>query len=217
MTTSDVERSPAPDNGVGTPGSAAASSTGEGRAAPARPSLSDKAAAPVLVKLPAPVAVRLSQLCWVLSLASGAVAIVYLFVIRVPQLPEIVSLIKGVDASRADATYQTAADIIFWSIFGAMTAIVLVQITLLVSFSNRRPHTRWWLLGTVLVQSAVFFLCRELAAIGERGVPLVRVLLIQLALAVLALLFSALRSALKWTARRHDVQRGTVGSGDVGI
>lgn len=166
-----------------------------------------------MVKLPAPVSVRLSQLCWVLSIATGAVGVVYLFVIRQPQMPEIVALIRGVDGSRADETYQTAADIIFWTVFGAMVAILLCQITFLVSFSNRRPHTRWWLLGTVLLQGVVFLICREMVAVGDRGAPLISVMLIQLGLAVIALLVSTLRKALRWTARRVDVQRGTSDEG----
>jgi hypothetical protein len=215
MTTSDLERRSGSDNEVGSPG-AGSTPAGEGRAAPARPSLSNKAAAPVLVKLPAPASVRLSQLCWVLSLAVGAAGIVYLFIIRQQQLPEIVGVIKGVDGTRADATYETAADILYWSVFGALVGIVLVQIALLVSFSNRRPKMRWWLLGTTLLLGAVFLVCRELVALGDRGVPLVRVLLIQLGLAVLGLLFGALPRALHWTARKHDVvHAGGGSSGDL--
>lgn len=215
MTTSDLERRPDPDKGVGEP-DARSTPVGEGRAAPARPSLSNKAAAPVLVKLPAPASVRVSQLSWMLSLAVGAVGIVYLFIIRQQQLPDIVALIKGVDDTRADATYETAADILYWSVFGALVGIVLVQVALLVSFSNRRPKMRWWLLGTVLLLGAVFLVCRELVAVGDRGVPLVRVLLLQLGLAVLGLLVSTLPAALHWTARQHDVSHGVGGtSGDL--
>ncbi|MGP3535707.1 hypothetical protein ACTU3I_12995 [Microbacterium sp. RD1] len=206
MTTSDLERRPEPDNDVGRTG-AASEPSGEGRAAPARPSLADKAAAPVLVKKPAPVSVRASQLAWVLSLAAGAVAVVYLFIIRQQQLPEIVTAIRAVDDTRADATYDAAADIVFWVVFGAFVAMWLVQVTLLVSFSNRRPNTRWWLLGTVLFTGLAFLACREMVAIGDRGVPLVRILLLQLGLAVLGLLLAALPGALRWTARKHDVAR----------
>lgn len=212
MTTSDLERRRDPDNGVAGRG-LPSNTTGEGRAAPARPSLSDKEAAPVLVKLPAPASVRLSQLSWVLSLAVSAVAVVYLFIIREPQLPEIVGVIKGVDESRADATYDTAADIVFWSVFGVLVALWLVQVTLLVSFSNRRPHIRWWLLGTALLQGGVFLVCRELVAVGERGIPLERVLLLALALAVVGLLFATFPRALRWTARKHDVVRGAGAAG----
>lgn len=211
MTTSDLERRPDPDKDAGRPGDRSVPG-GEGRAAPARPSLSDKAAAPVLVKLPAPASVRLSQLCWVLSLAVGAAAVVYLFIIRQQQLPDIVALIRGVDDTRADATYDTAADILYWSVFGALVGIVLVQVALLVSFSNRRPKMRWWLLGSVLLLAATFLVCRELVAVGDRGVPLVRVMLLQIGLAVLGLLFSTLPAALHWTARQHDVRRDVGGS-----
>lgn len=206
MTPSDIERHSA-SRSVARGTDADSRTAGEGRAAPARPSLSDKPAAPVLVSLPAPVSVRLSQLCWVLSLAIGAVAIIYVFVIRQQQLPDIVAVIQGVDESRAEATYQTAADILYWSVFGAMVLVLLLQIVYLVSFSNRRPHARWWLLGTVLVQSGVLLVCREMIAVGDRGVPLEQAMLVQLGLAVLALAWAALPGALRWTARRHDVRR----------
>ncbi len=51
-------------------------------AKPERPALHDKAAAPVMVKMPPPAGVRLAQICWVLSLVVGAIAVGYLFVIR---------------------------------------------------------------------------------------------------------------------------------------
>ena len=216
MTASDIERASASGNGA-RGGSRDSEPVGEGRAAPARPSLHNKPGAPVLVSLPAPVTVRLAQLCWVFSLAVGAVAIVYSFVIRQAQMPEIVALIKGVELDRADATYETAADIVFWSIFGCMIAVVLVQIALLVSFSNRRPNIRWWQLGTVIFFAVVVVLAREVIAVGDRGVPLERIMLIQLGLAVLALLFSTLFGALKWTARRHDVRRAGDDSSDIGL
>jgi hypothetical protein len=88
----------------------------------------------------------------------------------------------------------------------------LAQVTMLVSFSNRRPNTRWWLLGTVLVQALAFLACRELIAIGPRGVPLVQIQLLALGLAVLGLLFAALPGALRWTARKHDVGRAAGGT-----
>ena len=49
-----------------------------------------------------------------------------------------------------------------------------------------------------------------MVAIGEHGVVLERMLLIQLGLAVLGLLCSLLPQALRWTARKYDVRRGPV-------
>lgn len=183
---------------------------------PQRPPLSNKQSAPVLVKVPPPFVVRISQLLWVLSLLVGGIAVVYLFIIRTQQLPDIADVVRNVDESRVEATYTTVADIIYWSIFGALVGLLLVQITLLVSFSSRRPNVRWWQLGTVFAHAGVFLLARELVAIGERGTPLTRMLLLQLGLAALGLLFSALPAALHWTARRHDVRRAdSAGAGDL--
>ncbi|TFV98776.1 hypothetical protein [Orlajensenia leifsoniae] len=175
---------------------------------PDRPSVTGKEAAPVLVKLPPPFFVRLSQIAWVMSLMAGGVAIGYLLIIRKAQLPAIADLVKSVDGSRADVTYATAADIVFWSVFTPLVVIVLAQIAMQVSFANRRPNVRWWQFGSVLFLGGVLLITRELVAFGERGQPLDRILLIQLGLAVLGLLLSLLPQALHWTAREHDIRRG---------
>ena len=182
---------------------------------PTRPPLTGKEGAPVLVKLPAPFVVRLSQVAWALSLIMGAAAVVYLVVIRQAQLPDIADMVRGVDATRADDTYELAADIIFWSAFGVLVAIIALQITFQVSFANRRPNVRWWLFGTLVVQAGVCLLAGELVAVGDRGIPLNRLLQAQLALAAIGLLLSVLPPALKWSARRVDVRRSGAGV-DVG-
>lgn len=176
--------------------------------APDRPALTGKAGAPVIVKLPPPFVVRLSQLAWITSLLAGAAAVVYMFVIRQAQLPEIADLVRAVDDTRAEATYTTASDIIFWAMFTPAVAILLVQVALLVSFANRRPNVRWWLFASVLFQGGVFLMVRQLLAFGERGAPLEQILLVQLGLAVAGLLLSVLPPALRWTARKHDIRGG---------
>ncbi|MET0295799.1 MAG: hypothetical protein ABW024_00245 [Microbacterium sp.] len=201
MTTSEVEKADA-----GRSNSIRPSAEDRRAGAPARPTLIGKPAAPVIVKVPPPLVVRFSQVFWLLSLVAGAVAVVYMVVIRQGQLPEIEALVRAVDATRADATYTTAADIIFWAVFTPVVAIVLVQIALQVSFANRRPNVRWWLFGSLLFQGGVVLIAREFVAFGERGLPLERILQIQLGLAVIGLLFGLLPPALRWTARQHDVR-----------
>jgi len=193
------------------PGAPAASSppaSYPARPAPERPPVARPSTAPVIVKLTPPFSVRLSQLCWILSFAVGAFAIVYMFVIRETQLPLMADVVRGVAEGRSDETYETAADIIFWSVFGTLVAVLLTQVTLLVSFMSRKPHVRWWQLGTLLLQVIVVLLASEVVAIGERGEPLLPVLAGQCGLVVLALLISALPRAIAWSARRHDVRHG---------
>ncbi len=183
------------------------------REAPERPPLASPNKAPVLTKVPPPFTVRLSQFLWVLSLLAGAIAVVYVFVIREDQLPLISDAVRAVAEGRSDETYTTAADIIYWSIFGIAVGLTLIQVVLLVSFSNRKPNVRWWQLGTVIAQILLFLLSLEIVAVGENG-PLIRqVLLAQWGLALLALLFGAFRNALQWTARKHDVRRAGGGDG----
>jgi len=179
----------------------------ERSAPPERPPTSSPNAAPVLAKLPPPFTVRLSQFLWVLSLLTGAIAVVYLFVIRKDQIPLLTEVVKGVVEGRSDETYTTAADIVYWCFFGTLLTLLLVQVVLMVSFSNRKPRVRWWQLATVIGQIGLFALSAEFFAEGPQGPVLRQVLLAEWALALLALLFSSFRSALQWTARRHDIRR----------
>lgn len=180
-------------------------------AKPERPALHDKAAAPVLVKMPPPAAVRLAQISWVLSLVVGAIAVGYQFVIRQSIDPDIEAIVRGVDGSRPGETVSTAADIVFWCVFGALVTVLLVHITSFVSFNNRRDNARWWMLGTLLFLAVSVLAARQFVAVGDRGVPLDRLLLIQLGLFALGLLFSVIPAALRWTRRKHDIRRGSPG------
>lgn len=165
-------------------------------------------AAPVLVKVPPPFSVRLSQFLWILSFAVGAFAVVYFFVVREDLLPLISDSAKEITEGRDDATYDSAADIIFWVVFGIMVAVLLIQVTLMVSFMNRRPHVRWWQLATLAVLVLLVLLSPEWVALGERGEPLPPLLAAQSALVLLALFSSVMPRAIGWSARRHDVRRG---------
>ena len=184
-----------------------------GREAPARPALANPNAAPVLTKVPPPASVRLSQLCWVLSFFAGGIAVVYFFIIREKQLPLVADVARAMTEGRSDASYTSAADIIYWSMFGVMVAVLLVQITLLVSFTSRRPGVRWWQLATFVAQVILYLIGLELVASGEDGVFLRQLLLAQSGLVLVGLLFSTMPGALKWTARRHDIRRAAGGDG----
>src|SRR5690606_4799076 len=105
--------------------------------APARPPLANPNAPPVLVKLTPPFSVRLCQFLWILSFAGGGFTTVYFFVIRAELLPLMADRAREVTPDRADATYEAAADIVFWVVFAIIVGTLLVQITLLVSFMGR--------------------------------------------------------------------------------
>ena len=166
-----------------------------------------------MAKVTPPISIRLSQLLWILSLAVGAFSVVYFFIIREEQLPLMADVVRGVTEGRSEESYATAADILFWSLFGAMVGILLIQITLLVSFMGRRPRVRWWQLGTLLVQVLVLLLSLELVASGSDGQFMRQLLTVQVVLVALALLVSTLPGAIAWSARGVDVRRGPVGAG----
>lgn len=214
-TASPVPASPVPASSV--PASSVPASPAGQRATsksrPDRPALRSDNAPPVLVKEPPPIPVRLCQLLWVLSFAVGGTAVVYYFIVRDQHLPAIAEAIRRVDASRPDAIYTSAADIVFWSAFALMVGLLLVQVTLLVAFMSRRPGTRWWQLATLMAQGACYALFLEVIGTGEHGEQLRRLFIGQCGLILLALLTGALRPALTWTARRYDIRRGGAGSG----
>ena len=165
-----------------------------------------------------PFSVRMSQLFWILSFAVGGFTAIYFFVIREELLPLIADRVRVVVEGRSDETYDTAADIVFWIVFGLMVAILLVQITMLVSFMSRRPKMRWWQLSTFGLQLVLLMLSMEWVALGERRESLLLLLAAQTGLVLLALLSSIMPKAMNWTARQHDVRRGhegVIGGGDL--
>jgi hypothetical protein len=181
------------------------------RQAPARPSTSSRNTAPVLVKLPPPFSVRMSQFFWIISFAVGGFTAVYYFVIRQELLPLISDRARAVVDGRSDETYDAASDIVFWSVFAVLVAILLIQITLLVSFMSRRPKMRWWQLATFGVQLLLVMLSTEWVALGERRESLLLLLAAQAGLVLLALLCSIMPKAIAWTARKVDVRGGSEG------
>lgn len=180
---------------------------------PQRPSLRSDNPPPVLVKVPPPFTVRLCQLLWALSLVVGGVAVVYFFVTRKDHLPAIMAAVRRVNASRPEAVYANAADIVFWSAFGVAVVLILIQVTLLVSFMSRKPGTRWWQFATLLAQAGSYAVFLDVVGTGEIGEQLRNLLIGQSSLVLLALLAGVLPPAVTWSARRHDVRRGLVGAG----
>ena len=145
-----------------------------------------------------------------LSFLAGTVAVGFLVAIREEQLPQIADAVREVNATRAEETYTSAAEIVYWSAFGIMVTLLLVQITLLVSFMNRRKSTRWWQFGTVAVQFLLFLVIAEMVARGDQGASLRQLMTAQVGPALLAMLMSVFPGAIAWTARQHDIRRGTI-------
>lgn len=177
---------------------------------PPRPTLKSPNAPPVVIKQPPPFSVRLTQLLWVLSFLVGLLAVGFLVAVREDQLPLISEAVREVDGSRADSTYTTAADVLYWTAFGAMVTLLLVQITMLVSFMSRRRGVRWWQFGTFVAQLLVLALVAELVARGDNGISLRQMMTAQAGLALLALLTSTFPGAIAWSARQHDIRRGPI-------
>ena len=177
---------------------------------PPRPPLESPNQPPVVIKQPPPFSVRLAQFLWVLSFLAGTVAVGFLVAIREDQLPLIADAVREVDATRAEETYGSAADIVYWSAFAVMVTLLLVQITLLVSFMNRRRGIRWWQFASLVAQFLLFAFIAELVARGDQGVSLRQMMSAQVGLSLLAMLMSVFPGAIAWTARQHDIRRGSI-------
>jgi len=182
-----------------------------GRTAPERPPLVKASSAPVVDNRPPPILARLSQIAWVGSIGFTGFMIVYMFIIRETQLPLLAALIRGIDDSRADETYDTATDIIFWTLFGTLVVLVVVQIIMLMSMMNRRPGARWWQTSSLALQTVAVGAVAEFLGEGERGQLLGQAGPVALGLGVAGLLISLLPPVLRWSAARIDVRRGPLG------
>lgn len=184
---------------------------------PDRPALTTRNHAPVVAHVPPPLSVRASQLLWILSLAAGGVGVGYAFIVRKDLLDVIGERVLAIDPGRAEETVTLTSDILYWSLFGGLVAVLLVQLVFLVSFANRRPRARWWLFGSMLLHGGLLVVAVEFAALETSAEPLRLILLAQLGLAALGLLVSLIPAALRWTARGVDIRRGpeAVGTGDL--
>jgi len=182
------------------------------RERPERPTLTSANHAPVVARVPPPFAVRLSQLAWVLSIAAGAFGVVYAFIVRTGQVELLTERVRALATDRPDEVLTSAAEIVYWSLFGALVVVVLVQIVSGVSFSGRRPGARWWMLGALLLLAVVLGFGFELTEPGTEAAPLPLVIALQGALGVVALLLAVLPPAIRWTARGVDIRRGPAGS-----
>ena len=160
---------------------------------------------------PPPILARLSQIAWVASIGFTGFMIVYMFIIRETQLPLLTDLIRGIDDTRAQETYATATDIIFWSLFGTLVVLAVAQIIMLMSLMNRRPGARWWQIASLVLQTVAVGAVAEFLGSGERGELLRQAGPLALGLGVVGLLISLLPPVLRWSAAHIDVRRGPLG------
>lgn len=190
-----------------------------GRTVPERPLVVRPTTAPIIANVPPPASIRVSQFFWILAIAIGGFVAVYSFIIRSDQLPLIADRVEAVTEGRTDATYASAADIVFWVFFTTLVIIVLAQIVLLVSFMGRRRRIRWWQFATWMLSLCLLLVSRELVAVGDRGEVLFPLLALLCGLVAIALLFSVLPKAITWSARQYDLRpvSGPVGGSDGGF
>lgn len=184
-----------------------------GRAQPERPSLTTPNSAPVVANVPPPLSSRLAEALWLFGLAAGAVAAGYFFITRSDELVHIRKRVEIVDPERAAETIDSTADIVFWSLFGTLVALVLIQIWAAVAFANRRAGARAWLCGTLAAFAGLCVVALEFTRPGEAGMPLRMFALAYAGLLTLALLVSLLPASRAWTRRRFDVRHGPASSG----
>ena len=188
-----------------------------GRARPERPSLETSNHAPVVARVPPPLATRLAEALWISGLAAGALTAAYFFITRDDELSHIRDRVLAVDPDRATETLESTADIIFWSLFGVVLALVLIQLWAAVAFANRRPRARAWLGGTLVALGVVCVIGLEFLRRDDAALPLRVLVLAYVGLLTLALLVSLVPSSRRWTRRRVDVRRGpaTTGGADL--
>lgn len=184
-----------------------------GRAQPERPALDAPNSAPVVANIPPPLSSRIAEALWSFGLAAGALTAAYFFITRTDELERIRERVEAVDPDRAVEAVESTADIIFWSLFGALIALLLIQLWAAVAFANRRPGARAWLCGSLAAFGGLAVVALEFTRPGEAGMPLRWFALAYVGLLAVALLASLLPGSRAWTRRRFDVRRGPVATG----
>ena len=165
--------------------------------------------APVLVKLTPPFSVRMSQLFWILSFAVGGVLRSSTCSSSARSSCRSSPMSPGASPRGARARPTRGRRHHLLVVFGMMVAVLLVQITLLVSFMSRRPHIRWWQLADAGVQVILLLLSAGDGRDRRAGAAAAAIFLRRSSdSSLLALLASVLPQAIAWSARQHDVRRG---------
>ncbi|MET0480718.1 MAG: hypothetical protein ABWZ69_05125 [Mycetocola sp.] len=148
--------------------------------------------------------VKVARYLWLASFVLGLAVLAFAFLSRDDQIKRLSDVIADVDPGRATATLTSAATIVFWSCLGAIVVVMAVEALLLRAMVHRHRWTRWAQLLVLAIHTGVMLLAGTFLALGNQGVLIAGLLIVQLALGVVALVASVLPGSGDWFRAKDE-------------
>jgi hypothetical protein len=148
--------------------------------------------------------VRISRFLWLASVIVGLAVVAFALFSRERQIELLSDVIAGVDPDRAAETLATVATIVFWSSLGALVVVVVLEFLLLRGVLRRHRWAQWAQLLVLLAHSGVVALAGTFIALGDQGVVIGGLLIVQLVLGVVALIVSVLPGSGSWFRAKNE-------------
>ncbi|WP_411722233.1 hypothetical protein [Mycetocola sp.] len=148
--------------------------------------------------------VKVARFLWLASFVVGLAVLAFAFLSRDDQIKRLSDVIADVDPNRAAETLTSAATIVFWSSFGAIAVVVVLEALLLRAVLRRHRWAQWAQLLVLLAHTGVVLLAGTFLALGDAGVLIAALLIVQLVLGVVALVVSVLPGSGAWFQTQTD-------------
>lgn len=154
---------------------------------------------PIVREQAAPRVVRASGGLWLLGAVAGVVALVFAFLDREAHLDTLRETAGSLDTEVDASAVDQVASVALWGTMGAFALVLLLEALLVRPLLRRRGWARWALLMMVVFNAgAVLLVLAFLGSDAEGFQPAPHLAVVQLVLAVLALLLCLLPAAARW-------------------
>jgi hypothetical protein len=166
--------------------------------------MSDKTPPPAQLPTSPTGPVKVSRFLWLGSFVVGLAVLAFAFLSRDDQIERLSDVIAEVEPGRAAATLTSAATIVFWSSIGAIAVVVVVEALLLRAVVRRHRWAQWAQLLVLLAHTGVVLLAGSFLALGDQGLLIAGLLIVQLLLGVVALIVSVLPGSGAWFRAQNE-------------
>src|SRR5690606_33072557 len=128
--------------------------------------------------------VKVARTLWIVSFASGSIAMLFGFVARDEQLERLRELVTELAPERHPDTLAALASLVFWGTLGLVALVIVVQAILLHGMMRGHGGVRWVLLFTLIVSAGIAVVADAVVIPpGDEGLYLRICLVAQLVLA----------------------------------
>ena len=170
--------------------------------------MSDRTPAPVLKPIVPSRQVKVARTLWIVSFASGSIAMLFAFVARNEQLERLRELVTELAPERDAETLSALSSLVFWGTLGLVALVIVIQAVLLHAMMRGHGGVRWALLFTLIICAAIAVVADALVIPpGDEGLYLRICLVAQLALAGAGSVLSLFPGASAWFRAQKKARR----------